>query len=77
MAAKKFHSTSPEELLKAANTKMMMIKGQTEPLSQEEINQLLWAMNCKPIEENSDGNDDFAFDSICLDEGGNSDENSD
>ena len=77
LAAEKFHSASPEELLKAANIRMMMIKGQTEPLSQEEINQLLWAIGCEPIEENTESGDIDSLDYFDLDEDGNSDENSD
>ena len=79
MAAEKFRSTGPEELLKAANTKMMMIKGESEIFTQDEINQLLGAIGCKAIKENTepDGDYDFAGFLEDLDGGGNSDENSD
>jgi DNA polymerase-3 subunit epsilon len=72
MAAEKFHSTRPEELLKAANVQMMT-KGQT--LSQEEINQLLGAIGASTESEDCDfASSPDDFDNFTLDEDGDLDE---
>jgi DNA polymerase-3 subunit epsilon len=68
LAAEKFICACLEELLRAANTRMMMIRGQTEPLSKEEINQLLEAIGAEPYESDSLDYLEDCFDDEPLDE---------
>ena len=51
-AVERFKSSTLQELLKAANSKMMMIKGANirKTLSHDEINQLLVAIGAEPID---------------------------